>query len=72
MMAGVILGVYPIPNPKEEPNMKRYSYKILENKLFKKPNITEENLNKLGMDGYELVEVIHTEGQIRVYLKKEL
>lgn len=71
-MAGGILDVYPIPNPKEEPSMKRYSNKILENKLFKKPNITEENLNKLGMDGYELVEVIHTEGQIKAYLKKEL
>lgn len=52
--------------------MKRFSYKILENKLFKKPNITEENLNRLGMDGYELIAVSQTEGLTKAYLKKEL
>lgn len=52
--------------------MKRYSYKIIENKLFKKPQITEENLNKLGMDGYELVEVTQAEGLTKAFFKKEL
>ncbi len=35
--------------------MKMFQYKILENKIFKKTIINEENINRLGKQGWELV-----------------
>lgn len=32
-----------------------FQYKILENKIFKKAIINEENINRLGKQGWELV-----------------
>ena len=42
--------------------MKMFQYKILENKLFKKSIINEENINRLGKQGWKLVSLYNDSG----------
>lgn len=53
--------------------MKIFQYKILANKVFKKSVITEDNLNQLGKQGWELVSVQLSESGLQTaYFKKEI
>lgn len=52
--------------------MKQYQYKILEDKVFRKSVVTEEELNRLGKQGWELVNVDMSEGVKKAYFKREL
>ena len=52
--------------------MKMFQYKILENKIFKKAIINEENINSLGKQGWELVSLYNESGVTKAYFKKEL
>ena len=53
--------------------MKLFHYKILKNKLFKKSIITEEEFNRLGKQGWELVSTSPGDGGIlQAFFKKEL
>ena len=49
-----------------------FQYKILENKIFKKTIINEENINRLGKQGWELVCLYNESGVTKAYFKKEL
>ena len=49
-----------------------FQYKILENKLFKKTIINEENINRLGKQGWELVSLYNESDSTKAYFKKEL
>ena len=52
--------------------MKMFQYKILENKFFKKAIINEENINRLGKQGWELVSLYNESGITKAYFKIEL
>lgn len=52
--------------------MNQYQYKILEDKVFRKSVVTEEELNRLGKQGWELVKVDASEGVKKGYFKREL
>ena len=52
--------------------MKMFQYKMLENKLFKKTIINDENINRLGKQGWELVSLYNDSGITKAYFKKEL
>ena len=52
--------------------MKMFQYKILEKKIFKKTIINEENINRLGKQGWELVSLYNESGVTKAYFKKEL
>ena len=52
--------------------MKFYEYKILKDKVFKKSIITEAELNRLGKQGWELVNVTSAEGFKTAYFKREV
>ena len=53
--------------------MSYFEYKILSNKVFKKSVMTEEEFNRLGKLGWELVQVTAEEsGVAKAYFKRPL
>lgn len=51
--------------------MKYFEYKILTNKVFKKSLMNEEEFNRLGKQGWELVQITTEEaGVARAFFKR--
>ena len=52
--------------------MKSFEYKILSNKIFKKSELTEENFNRLGKQGWQLISITVVEsGVAKAYFMRE-
>ncbi len=52
--------------------MKTFEYKILSNKVFRKSELTEENFNRLGKQGWQLISVSTLEsGVAKAFFIKE-
>jgi hypothetical protein len=52
--------------------MKTFEYKIISNKVFKKSELTEENFNRLGKQGWQLISVSTLEsGVAKAYFIRE-
>ena len=52
--------------------MKCFEYKVLKDKVFRKSLITEEELNRLGKQGWELVSISAIDGIGSAFFKREL
>ena len=52
--------------------MKHYEYKILKDKIFKKSEMTEATFNRLGKQGWELVNIAEINGLTTAYFKRVL
>jgi hypothetical protein len=52
--------------------MKCFEYKVLKDKVFRKSLITEEELNRLGKQGWELVSLTAIDGLYTATFKREL
>ena len=52
--------------------MKTFEYKILSNKVFRKSELTEENFNRLGKQGWQLISVsTYESGVAKAFFIKE-
>jgi len=52
--------------------MKTFENKIISNKVFKKSELTEENFNRLGKQGWQLISVSTLEsGVAKAYFIRE-
>ena len=51
--------------------MKCFEYKVLKDKVFRKSLITEEELNRLGKQGWELVSLTAIDGLGTAIFKRE-
>ena len=52
--------------------MECFEYNLLKGKFFRKSLITEEELNRLGKQGWELVSISAIDGIGSVFFKREL